>query len=189
MFVSLTAIPSADALGPPRGRPDRAAAAWPCLAGRSVTPGKRGLGGWCRCPKLLLCLVPVSLSLTAIPSADALGPPRGRPDRAAAAWPRLASRSVFPGRRKLRGCRWCPAAPPCWLSGQPRCVTAARQARPRAGRSGRPRGGPRLRRGIAVSESNKLHSLWLLRRLRTKVPQTQASPDACFFFAHGYSKC
>ena len=152
---SLTAIPSAAALGPPRGRPDRAAAAWPCLASRSDDPGKRERGGWCRWLKRALWFVAGFISLTAIPSADALGPPRGRPDRAAAAWPCLASRSDTPGTRKLRGCRWCQTAPRCCSPGQPRCIAAARQARPRAGRSGRPRGGPRLKARNSRERNNQ----------------------------------
>ena len=140
------------------------------------------------CPNYRPCRMPISLSLTAIPSTGVLGPPRGRPDRAAAAWPCLASRSVCPGRRKLRANRWCHTALLCRVPGQPRRITATRQARPRAGRSGRPRGGPRLWRGIAASETNKPHAPRWLWRLRTKVPQTQALPDADFFFAHGYSK-
>ena len=120
-----------------------------------------------------------SSSLTAIPSADAHGPPRGRPDRAAAAWPCLASRSDNPGKRTLRDCRRCHTAPMCRSPGQPRCITAARQSATRApAGQATPRGGPRQRRGIAVSEINKPLAQRRLRKLRTQVPQTQALPEA-----------
>ena len=206
--LSLTAIPSTVVLGPARGRPDRAAAAWPCLASRSVCPGKHKLSASRWCHTAPLCRLPgqprcttaarqarpragrsgrprggprlkarnsrerskqasSSASVTEtqnegasnsvcagclflyrsrlFQATDVLGPPRGRPDRAAAAWPCLASRSDSPGKHKLRASRWCHTAPLCRLPGQPRRVAAARQARLRAGRSGRPRGGPRLK--------------------------------------------
>ena len=131
-------------------------------------------------PKLSLCRVPVSLSLTAVPSTDVLGPPRGRPDRAAAAWPCLAGRSVIRADAISEPAAGAPPAPPSRLPVFPRRITATRQARPRAGRSGRPRGGPRLRRGIAVSEINRPLAQRRLRGLRTKVPPNSVCAGCLF---------
>ena len=99
--------------------------------------------------------MPVSLSLTAIPSTFALGPPRGRAIRrggrlALPRWP-----LGFPGQTHTQTQQPVPTAPSSRLPVSPRRITATRQARPRAGRSGRPRGGPRLKARNSRERNNQ----------------------------------
>ncbi len=140
--------------GPPRGRPDRAAAAWPCLASRSVVLGSmRDCIVW-----LVLYGMISSGSETTAPSW------RGKRDCAPAGQAALAeARAPARNSRERNELRSnstassCRIAPACSRKstrghGQPRLrgaasATARRPVRPPSRR-------PAHQRGIAVSEMN-----------------------------------